>query len=108
FRNTELIYWNELGDYIQAKGYKAILCEGVDRLLYGRSPNFVYRTPSGGSLKLLLKNYRLSDDIAFRFSDRNWQEYPINADRFAYWVHQTAGYGEVINLFMDYETFGEH
>lgn len=108
FRNTELIFNNELASYIEKMGYKGILCEGVDRLLNGRSPNHVYQPKGCGKIKALLKNYRLSDDIAFRFSDVNWSEFPLTADKFASWVHKIAGSGEVLNLFMDYETFGEH
>ena len=108
FRNTELIYNNELAACMEKMGYKGILCEGVDRLLGHRSPNFVYQPAGTRKIKALLKNYRLSDDIAFRFSDRNWADFPLTADKFAGWVHKVAGNGEVINLFMDYETFGEH
>lgn len=108
FRNTELIFNNELASVIESEGYKGIICEGVDRHLGYRSPNYLY-TPEGcTSLKAMLKNYRLSDDIAFRFSDKNWKEWPLTTDKFAHWAHAVAGCGEVINLFMDYETFGEH
>lgn len=108
FRNTELIYNNAIAAVVEKMGYKAILCEGVDRLLGSRTPNFVYKPPGAKKIKLLLKNYRLSDDIAFRFSDRNWSEWPLHADTYASWVHKVAGNGDTINLFMDYETFGEH
>lgn len=108
FRNTELIYNNELASVIEKMGFKAILCEGVDRLLKGRTPNYLYQPAGSLKIKTFLKNYSLSDDIAFRFSDRNWKEWPLQADTFAGWVHQIAGNGEVLNLFMDYETFGEH
>jgi len=108
FRNTELIYNNELAVFMEKMGYKGILCEGVDRLLGHRTPNFVYQPVGTKKIKALLKNYRLSDDIAFRFSDRNWADFPLTADKFAGWVHKVAGNGEVVNLFMDYETFGEH
>jgi len=108
FRNTELIYNNELAAFIEKMGYKGILCEGVDRLLGNRTPNFVYQPAGTKKIKALLKNYRLSDDIAFRFSDRNWSDFPLTADKFAGWVHKVAGNGEIVNLFMDYETFGEH
>ena len=108
FRNTELIYNNELAVFIENMGYKGIICEGVDHLLGGRSPNFLYQPVGTNKIKALLKNYRLSDDIAFRFSDRGWNEFPLTADKFNTWVHNVAGNGEVINLFMDYETFGEH
>ena len=108
FRNTELIYNNELAKYAEDMGFKGIMCEGVDWLLNGRSPNFLYRAPNATTIKSLLKNYRLSDDIAFRFSDAGWSEHPLSAAKFAGWIHSIAGSGEVINLFMDYETFGEH
>ena len=118
FRNTELIYSNELAHHIAARGqHKAIICEGVDRLLGFRSPNYIYVPPASETdsgpiedrrVKLLLKNYRLSDDIAFRFSNRAWKEWPLSAERFAEWVNQINGDGFTCNLFMDYETFGEH
>ncbi|HET6244324.1 MAG: polysaccharide deacetylase family protein [Bacteroidetes bacterium] len=108
FRNTELIFNNELAVDIEKMGYKGIICEGVDRLLNGRSANFLYQPIGTSKIKALLKNYKLSDDIAFRFSDKNWSEFPLTADKFSQWAHTIAGNGEVINLFMDYETFGEH
>ena len=108
FRNTELIYNNELAAFIEGLGYKGIICEGVDWLLKGRSPNFLYQAPNVTKIKSLLKNHRLSDDIAFRFSDRGWKEWPLTVDKFKKWVYDIAGNGETINLFMDYETFGEH
>ena len=109
FRNTELIYSNALAETIEKTGrFKAIITEGADRILGQRSSNFVYRPPNCQQLKLLLKNYSLSDDIAFRFSNRQWKEYPLSAEKFAGWIHQANGNGQCINLFMDYETFGEH
>ena len=108
FRNTELIYHNDLAKHISALGYKGICCEGADKWLNGRTPNHVYKAPGVENFKLLLKNYSLSDDIAFRFSNRQWADWPLTAEKFAAWVHQTAGSAETINLFMDYETFGEH
>src|ERR1035437_1154503 len=108
FRNTELIYNNELAVFIEKMGYKGIVCEGVDRLLGSRSPNFLYQPVGTKKIKAFLKNYRLSDDIAFRFSDKGWAEFPLTADKFKNWVHTIAGNGEIVNLFMDYETFGEH
>jgi len=109
FRNTELIYNNDLAKTISAMGkFDAIIAEGADHVLGYRSPNFVYRPPDCDNLKLLLKNYALSDDIAFRFSNRNWKEFPLMADKFAKWIHKVNGNGTVVNLFMDYETFGEH
>lgn len=108
FRNTELIYNNSLAKVVEEMGYKTILAEGADKVLGWRSPNFVYQPKNCTKLNLLLKNYRLSDDIAFRFSNKDWAEYPLTADKFAHWVHGYNGSGEIINLFMDYETFGEH
>jgi alpha-amylase len=108
FRNTELIYNDSLAKEIESLGYKGIIAEGADHILGWRSPNFLY-SPSGTSnIKLLLKNYKLSDDIAFRFSNRGWEEWPLTAPKFAQWVNSVNGNGNVINLFMDYETFGEH
>jgi alpha-amylase len=107
FRNTELIYNNELAALIEQMGYQAILCEGVDWILNDRSPNYLY-LPPGGKIKCLLKNYRLSDDIAFRFSDHNWPEFPLTATKFTKWLHNYEKTSNSINLFMDYETFGEH
>lgn len=108
FRNTELIYNNELSDYVANLGYKGIITEGADYLLKGRSPNFLYNPYKENGVKLLLKNYKLSDDIAFRFSNPNWEEHPLSAEKFSHWVSSHNGSAEVINLFMDYETFGEH
>ncbi|MCK9351168.1 MAG: glycoside hydrolase family 57 protein [Candidatus Paceibacterota bacterium] len=108
FRNTELIYNNELANFIEGMGYKAILAEGADHILGWRSPNFLYRPKGAKQIKLLLKNYKLSDDIAFRFSSKEWNEHPLTAPKFANWVSQVNGNGNVVNLFMDYETFGEH
>lgn len=108
FRNTELVYNNDLAHFVAHMGYDAILAEGADQVLGYRSPNFVYRPPHSPNLKLLLKNYRLSDDIAFRFSNRAWSQWPLTAEKFARWVNQINGNGYLCNLFMDYETFGEH
>lgn len=108
FRNTELIYNNDIAELVESLGYEAILLEGADHILDWRSPNFLYQPKKNSQLKMLLKNYKLSDDIAFRFSSRDWSEYPLTADKFAQWVSQVNGNGEIVNLFMDYETFGEH
>ncbi len=108
FRNTELIFSNDLAKEIEEMGYIGILAEGADHILDWRSPNFVYHPKGTKSIKLLLKNYRLSDDIAFRFSSKQWSDYPLTADKFAHWVNQVNGNGHLVNLFMDYETFGEH
>ena len=108
FRNTELIYNNELARFIENLGYRGILAEGHDYILQWRSPNLVYRPTNTDKIRLLLKNYKLSDDIAFRFSAKWWEEYPLNAEKFAHWVSAINGNGNVVNLFMDYETIGEH
>jgi len=108
FRNTELIYSNALAHLVAQMGFKGILCEGADHVLGSASPNFLYHPPRCPEVKLLLKNYRLSDDVAFRFSNRAWQEWPLTAEKFAKWVNDVNGNGYVVNLFMDYETLGEH
>lgn len=125
FRNTELIYSDQVGAYVKELGFKAVLAEGWDKYLQHRQSSFVYNahtsriTPSerkilantqfkkpATKLKLLLKHYRLSDDIAFRFSDPNWPESPLSVEKYLSWVQSNPG--PLINLFMDYETFGEH
>ncbi|MCD6175005.1 MAG: glycoside hydrolase family 57 protein [Planctomycetes bacterium] len=109
FRNTELIYSNALAETIEKMDrFDAIITEGADHILGHRNSNFVYRPPNCERLKLLLKNYSLSDDIAFRFSNKGWNEHPLTADKFANWINQVNGNGQCVNLFMDYETFGEH
>jgi alpha-amylase len=109
FRNTELIYNNEVAQEIERiGGFKALLTEGADHILGYRSPNYVYQPPNTPGLKLLLKNFRLSDDIAFRFSNQHWSEWPLQAGKFGQWVNAVNGNGYVVNLFVDYETFGEH
>jgi len=109
FRNTELIYDNDLALLIEAMGcFDAIITEGADHVLSWRSPNFVYLPKGCRHTKLLLKNYKLSDDIAFRFSNRDWAEWPLTAGKFGQWISAINGDGDVVNLFMDYETFGEH
>ena len=108
FRNTELSYNNDLAYWADEAGYKAIITEGWDPVLGWRSPNFVYRPSYTNNIKLLMKNYKLSDDIAFRFSDKNWTEWPLTTEKFSQWAHEAGHGGDVVNLFMDYETFGEH
>lgn len=108
FRNTELIYNDELAQFVEKMGYTGILTEGADHILGWRSPNFLYRAHGTKNLKVLLKNYRLSDDIAFRFGEKSWKEWPMTAPKFAHWVNAINGNGNVVNLFMDYETLGEH
>lgn len=107
-RNTELIYSNDLAHYAERMGFRGILAEGVDHVLGNRSSNYLYRPPTAKSIVVLLRNYRLSDDVAFRFANRRWQEWPLTAEKFARWVNQVNGDGYTVNLFMDYETLGEH
>lgn len=107
-RNSELIYNNDLAHFVSHMGYDAILAEGADHVLGYRSPNFVYRPPHAPKTKLLLKNYRLSDDISSRFSNRAWTQWPLTAEKFAGWINQINGNGFVCNLFMNLETLGEH
>ena len=107
FRNTELVYSNEVAEVISALGFKVVLAEGAEKILGWKSPNFVYSAPNN-KVKVLLKNYKLSDDIAFRFSNKSWNEHPLTVDKYSKWINNANGCGDVINLFMDYETFGEH
>ena len=107
-RNTELSYRNDLAKWAEEYGFEGIMAEGWDHYLGWRSPNFLYRPKDCQKIKVLLKNYRLSDDIAFRFSERSFKGWPVTAEKFAHWVNAHHGTGETINLFMDYETFGEH
>jgi alpha-amylase len=107
FRNTELAYNNDLAYWADKAGYKAILAEGWDPILGWRSPNHVYRPTYTDKIRLLLKNYRLSDDIAFRFGNRDWAGWPLTADKFAHWMSEDND-ATNFDLFMDYETFGEH
>ena len=106
FRNTELIYSDQIGEMVSELGFKTILAEGARHVMGWKSPNYIYTNSIDNRLRVLLRNYKLSDDIAFRFSNQGWDQYPLTADKFAQWVAEENG--EVMNLFMDYETFGEH
>ncbi len=108
FRNTELIYSDEIGAMVAEMGFKTMLAEGARHILGWKSPNFVYANAIDQKLRLLLRNYKLSDDIAFRFSNQGWDQYPLTADKYVSWLTSEDNAGEVVNLFMDYETFGEH
>ncbi|MDP3989244.1 MAG: glycoside hydrolase family 57 protein [bacterium] len=108
FRNTELVYSNDIARMVRSLGYTAILAEGADHVLEWRSPNVVYSPKGIPDMKLLLKNYKLSDDIAFRFSSKEWEEWPLTASKYAQWIGAQSAHAQTINLFMDYETFGEH
>lgn len=106
FRNTELVYSDEIGEMVAGMGYSTMLTEGARHILGWKSPDYIYTNSINPKLKLLLKNFRLSDDIAFRFSDHSWDQWPLTADKYAGWLN--AADGEIVNLFMDYETLGEH
>ncbi len=108
FRNTELAYNNELAEWADKAGYAGILAEGWDEVLGWRSPNYIYRPAGTENIKLLMKNYRLSDDLAFRFSDQRWSGWPLTVDKYETWVREAMAEAPLLNLFMDYETFGEH
>lgn len=106
FRNTELIYSDRIGELVREMGYKTMMTEGTRTVLGWKSPNYIYANPLVQDLKLMLRNYKLSDDIAFRFPNKSWSEFPLTADKYYNWL--TNEKGDIINLFMDYETFGEH
>jgi len=108
FRNTELIYSDEIGNMVADMGYELMLTEGAKHVLGWRSPNFLYTNAINPKLKLLLKNYTLSDDIAFRYSQQSWKSWPLTTDKYVSWLNDIDKNDEVVNLFMDYETFGEH
>lgn len=108
FRNTELSYNNELAQWADDAGYKGIITEGWDDILGWQSPNYVYKPIQTNNISLLLKNYKLSDDIAFRFSNKNWSEWPLTTEKFVHWLGAIPDEQPLVNLFMDYETFGEH
>jgi alpha-amylase len=106
FRNTELIYADALARFLEEQGFAGVLADGVTPLLGDRSPRHLYEASTPGRLPLLLRDYRLSDDVAFRFSNRGWSEWPLTAEKYEQWV--AGSEGDVVSLFMDFETFGEH
>ncbi|MFA6088286.1 MAG: glycoside hydrolase family 57 protein [Candidatus Woesearchaeota archaeon] len=119
FRNTELIFNNEIAHDVNELGYEGLLAEGADKVLGWQSPNYLFsfsknkessveskKSSTDKGIKVLLKNYRLSDDIAFRFSNKNWNEYPLTSQKYASWLKRSEG--DTTNIFLDYETFGEH
>lgn len=108
FRNTELIYSDEIGAMVSDMGFKAMLTEGAKHILGWKSSNYLYTNAIDPKLKLLLKNFQLSDDIAFRFSNRGWGEWPLTTEKYVNWLNSIDSKEEIVNLFMDYETFGEH
>jgi len=108
YRNTELIYSDDIGEAVADMGFKTMLTEGAKHVLGWKSPNYLYQHPRKKNLKLLLKNFSLSDDIAFRFSTQDWDEWPLTTDKYLHWLKEIKPEEEVVNLYMDYETFGEH
>jgi len=108
FRNTELIYSDGIGEMVAEMGFDLMLTEGAKHVLGWKSPNYMYTNAINPKLKLLLKNFRLSDDIAFRFSQQSWGDWPLTTEKFVGWLNEIDPKEEVVNLFMDYETFGEH
>lgn len=108
FRNTELIYNDEIGNYAYELGYNTVLTEGPKHILGWKSPNLLYCSASNPKVKLLMKNFQLSDDLAFRFSVKEWSEWPLTTEKYTRWLNNLDNKAEVINLFLDYETFGQN
>lgn len=108
FRNTELIYSDNIGADVADMGFDAMITEGAKHILGWKSPNYLYYNAINPRMKVLLRNFRMSDDIAFRFSNKNWSEFPLTADKFVYWLNKLDEKEETVNIFIDYETFGEH
>ena len=106
FRNTELIYSDDIASLVADLGYKGMITEGAKHILGWKSPNYLYASATAPNLKLLLKNYRFSDDITFRFSNYSWSEYPLTADKFMNWIASTPEEEKLVNLFMGYDTLG--
>lgn len=108
FRNTELIYSDAIGEAVYKMGYRTMVTEGARHILGWKSPGFMYVNANEPRLKLLLRNFRLSDDIAFRFSNRGWEDWPLTAEKYAGWLRKELEQDDMVNIFMDYESFGEH
>ncbi len=106
FRNTELIYSDDIAPQVLAMGFKGCLTEGAKHILGWKSPNYVYTAASAPKLKLLLRNSKLSDDIAFRFSDTSWDAFPLTADKYIDWIASTPADEQIINICLNLETFG--
>ena len=107
FRNTELIYNDEIASMVQSMGFKGAITDGAKHILGWKSPNYLYSSASAPRLKLLLKNSKLSDDITFRFSNRDWNSYPLTADKYIDWIANLPKEEQIVNLFMNFETLGE-
>ncbi len=108
FRNTEMVYSDQIGSWVADMGFSALLTEGAKHILGWRSPDHLYCNSHNPKLKVLLRNFQLSDDIAFRFGNRDWSEWPLTADKYSQWINSKGNDAELINIFVDYETFGEH
>ncbi len=108
FRNTELIYSDKIGEMVADMGYHTMLTEGAKHILGWKSPNYMYCNRINPKLKVLLRNFRLSDDLTFRFSNQDWSEWPLTTEKFVDWLNKVDKNEEVVNLFLDYETIGEH
>ncbi len=106
-RNTELIYSDEIGQTVADMGYKGMVTEGAKHILGWKSPNYLYCNAINPKLKLIMRNYNLSDDLAFRFSEEKWNEWPLTTEKFVGWLNHLDPKEEIVNIFMDYETFGE-
>ncbi len=107
FRNTELIYSDDIAPQLAAMGFKAVLTEGAKHILGWKSPNYVYTAASAPKLKVLLRNPKISDDIAEHFSDTTWPEFPLTADKYIDWIASTPQEEQVVNIFLNLETLGE-
>jgi len=108
FRNTELIYSDTIGEMVADMGFTTMLTEGARHILGWKSPDYLYVNALNPKLKLLLRNFRLSGDIAFRFSDNKWADWPLTAEKYAGWIAGALEKDDIVNIFMDYESFGEH
>ncbi|HBG53362.1 MAG TPA: alpha-amylase, partial [Rikenellaceae bacterium] len=108
FRNTELIYSDTIGEMVANMGFTTMLTEGARHIMGWKSPDYLYVNALNPKLKLLLRNFRLSDDIAFRFSDKKWADWPLTAEKYAGWIAGALEQDDIVNIFMDYESFGEH
>lgn len=106
-RNTELIYFDDLAPQLVAMGFKGVLTEGAKHILGWKSPNYVYKAISAPDLKILLRNSKLSDDIAFRFTDYSWNEFPLTADKYMDWIASTPVEEQIVNIYLNLETFGD-
>ena len=108
FRNTELIYSDTIGEMVGGMGFTTMLTEGARHIMGWKSPDYLYVNALNPKLKLLLRNFRLSDDIAFRFSNKSWADWPLTAEKYAGWIAGALEKDDIVNIFMDYESFGEH